>query len=140
MPFCPRCKFEYKVDTVRCPDCDVELVAELAAPEVELGNSDGTLEEAGWTAIGILTSTLYAEQLVEGLRNSGIAAEVVSGAGYFGATGMMGDGSYAGGGGGYAILVETGRAAEADEIAEVILGDIWMNSRIVEFEDDSETT
>lgn len=29
MPFCPKCRYEYRPDITRCPDCDVELVDEL---------------------------------------------------------------------------------------------------------------
>lgn len=29
MPFCPNCKYEYRGDVAKCPDCDVDLVAEL---------------------------------------------------------------------------------------------------------------
>ena len=31
MPFCPSCKYEYRPEIKRCPDCDVELVDRLAA-------------------------------------------------------------------------------------------------------------
>ena len=29
MPFCPECKYEYRPETSKCPDCDVLLVASL---------------------------------------------------------------------------------------------------------------
>ncbi|MCE5313845.1 MAG: DUF2007 domain-containing protein [Armatimonadota bacterium] len=29
MPFCPKCKYEYRTGFSKCPDCDVELVDEL---------------------------------------------------------------------------------------------------------------
>ena len=29
MPFCPKCKYEYREGFTLCPDCDVELVPEL---------------------------------------------------------------------------------------------------------------
>ena len=29
MPYCPKCRYEYRPDIEKCPDCDVELVAEL---------------------------------------------------------------------------------------------------------------
>ncbi len=129
MGFCPNCKYEYNPGIIRCPDCGVDLVTELA-DQKGVDASQTTLAEAGWSPIGVLTSTVYAEQLIEGLRNSGVPAEIVSAAGYFGTSGMMGDGSYNPAGGGYTILVEAGREIEADEIAEVILGEIWQKSRI----------
>ncbi len=128
MPFCPQCKYEYYAETTRCPDCDCALVDELVViPETE---ADKTLAEAGWEAIGVLTSSVYAEQLIEGLRNAGIPAEVISGSGHFGQLGMMGDGSYSPGGAGYLIMVAAERYVEADELAEVILGDIWVKCRL----------
>ena len=33
MPFCPRCKSEYRPGFSRCADCDVELVAALPTPQ-----------------------------------------------------------------------------------------------------------
>ncbi len=32
MPFCPDCKFEYRPDINKCPDCDSWLVADLNSP------------------------------------------------------------------------------------------------------------
>jgi len=34
MPFCPSCRYEYRPEIKRCPDCDVALVDQLP-PEVE---------------------------------------------------------------------------------------------------------
>ena len=34
MPFCPSCKYEYRPDIRRCPDCDVALLDELPAEPV----------------------------------------------------------------------------------------------------------
>lgn len=128
MPFCPKCRYEYNPEITRCPDCDAELVEQLLE-EVEYSD-EGSLEEAGWVPIGILTANSYAEMLAEGLRDNGIEAEVISQAGYFGISGMMGDGSYAPGGGGYVILVPTAQVEAANEIAELLLGDIWIKSRL----------
>ncbi len=127
MPFCPRCKYEYNSEVSRCPDCDCVLVDEIVENPETL--AEQTLAEAGWEAIGVLTSSVYAEQLVEGLRNAGIPAEVISGSGYFGQMGMMGDSSYSPAGAGYLIMVAAERYVEADELAEVILGEIWVKSR-----------
>jgi thiol-disulfide isomerase/thioredoxin len=33
MPFCPKCKYEYRSDIATCPDCDVKLVPELSEAE-----------------------------------------------------------------------------------------------------------
>lgn len=129
MPYCPKCRFEYNLEITRCPDCDVELVEQLFEEEVEYSD-ERSLEEAGWVPIGILTANSYAEMVAEGLRDNGIEAEVIAQAGYFGISGMMGDGSYAPGGSGYVILVPTAQVEAANEIAELLLGDIWVKSRL----------
>ncbi|MCL5104188.1 MAG: DUF2007 domain-containing protein [Armatimonadetes bacterium] len=35
MPYCPKCRYEYRAGFSRCPDCDVSLVEELPAEKVE---------------------------------------------------------------------------------------------------------
>ena len=32
MPYCPECKYEYRAGIKTCPDCDVDLVDQLAEP------------------------------------------------------------------------------------------------------------
>lgn len=34
MPFCPSCRYEYRAEVTKCPDCSVDLV-EALAPEQE---------------------------------------------------------------------------------------------------------
>lgn len=45
MPFCPSCKYEYKDDVCRCPDCDVDLVDQLSdeEPEIPVASPDDEL-------------------------------------------------------------------------------------------------
>jgi hypothetical protein len=33
MPFCPRCRYEYRPDIKTCPDCDAKLVDELPSED-----------------------------------------------------------------------------------------------------------
>lgn len=51
MPYCPKCRYEYRDDIKDCPDCDIELVEELP-PEGEykdnlrdVGNNIEPLED-----------------------------------------------------------------------------------------------
>lgn len=34
MPYCPKCRYEYRADVTKCPDCDEKLVDELPAEQV----------------------------------------------------------------------------------------------------------
>ncbi len=34
MPYCPKCRYEYRDEIKRCPDCDVNLVEELTEDEL----------------------------------------------------------------------------------------------------------
>lgn len=34
MPFCPKCRYEYREGIKICPDCEVKLVAELPKPSL----------------------------------------------------------------------------------------------------------
>jgi len=69
MPFCPKCKYEYREGIEVCPDCDVKLVPKLheeeapryrdepladlgsTADEMELQLALGWLKEAGIPAV-----------------------------------------------------------------------------------------
>ena len=63
MPYCPKCKAEYKPGIKRCSDCDIPLVEEL--PEE-------TYKGVKYVFLRNLPSRLYAEMLRESLKNSGI--------------------------------------------------------------------
>ena len=63
MPFCPNCKYEYKEDIRKCPDCGSTLVDELP------GESS---EGLNYIPLRSLPSRLYAEMLQEALKKEGI--------------------------------------------------------------------
>lgn len=63
MPYCPKCKAEYKAGIKRCIDCDLPLV-EILPEEIHKGVSYKFLRN--------LPSRLYAEMLKESLKNYGI--------------------------------------------------------------------
>jgi len=63
MPYCPKCKAEYKAGIKRCRDCDIPLVEKL---------SEETFVEVKYKFLRNLPSRLYAEMLKESLQNSGI--------------------------------------------------------------------
>jgi hypothetical protein len=63
MPFCPKCKYEYKEDIKECPDCGARLVKNL--PE-------DSPQGIHYVPFRSLPSRLYAEMLQEALKKEGI--------------------------------------------------------------------
>ncbi|MFH1892224.1 MAG: hypothetical protein ABIK83_06015 [Candidatus Zixiibacteriota bacterium] len=128
MPFCPKCKYEYKANIDECPDCGEELVDSLSE------HSDFEDEEVDsdeeWIALAKLTSNQYADMVVEALQAKDIPAIVHSKTGHFGSIGTMGPSSYVSAGDGYLIMVPREFAELADEEAGIILGDVWTKSRL----------
>ncbi len=72
MPFCPQCRYEYKVGIRECPDCGARLVEELKEEE----SFDSTKEEWDQKKDNVylrnLPSRVYAGMLQEALENEGI--------------------------------------------------------------------
>lgn len=137
MPFCPKCRYEYEYGIGECPDCGARLVERLPE-EPQADNSTEEREYKDWVQLARLTSQYYAEMVVDGLRAKDIPAVIISGTGYFGATGEMGVSAYVPVSGAYSIMVPREFVVEADREAEVILGDEWKKGRLIEI-DDSES-
>jgi len=129
MPYCPRCRYEYEDDYDECPDCGEPLVDTLDDDDDYDDEEDEDSEEE-WVALANLTSSQYADMVVEALQAKDIPAVVHSKSGHFGAIGTMGTASYVSAGDGYLIMVPLRFAAIADEEAEFILGDVWTKSRL----------
>ena len=68
MPFCPKCRFEYKEGMNECPDCGGPLADELA-PEA-------SPEEPNFVPLKNVPSRLYAQMVQEALKNEGIACMI----------------------------------------------------------------
>lgn len=135
MPFCPKCRYEYRQGVQICPDCGETLVASL--PEDIDQDSKGQAEETvykDWIQLARLTSQQYAELVVEGLRSKGIPAVVLSGTGHFGQLGMMNVSLYLPVGGGYSLMVPREFVDKADEEASLILGDMWEDAKLVDID------
>lgn len=126
MPFCPKCRAEYEPGFTRCSDCDELLVAEL--PPLETEFSDTNYEN--WKCVANLTSTSYAEMIMEGLREAGIPVVVLSQSGYFGTSGMMGTALFNPAGAGYSVMIPEDHIAEADIIATEMFGEIWTKAKV----------
>jgi hypothetical protein len=136
MPFCPKCRYEYKEGIAECPDCKVGLVAEL--PPMPEETPDDVLPDVEWVALARLTSNSLAEMVVEGLRAKNIKAIIHSGVGYFGFAGTQGLASFAPVGGGYSILVAADRIEDAVAEAKVLLGDNWDDCKFVDIDPQQE--
>ena len=65
MPYCPKCKAEYKPGVEKCSDCNLPLVDKL--PQETPGG-------VKYKLLRNLPSRLYAEMLKESLQNQGIPA------------------------------------------------------------------
>ena len=68
MSYCPNCRFEYKEDVKRCPDCGARLVDKL--PE------EKPPESPNFVPLRNLPSRMYAQMLKEALENEGIASMI----------------------------------------------------------------
>jgi len=148
MPFCPKCRFEYREGVEVCPDCNLDLVASLppedlrkkddwrrrkGEPPTSIPSPDE--DDTGWIALARLTSLQSAEMIIELLQEKDIPAVINSGVGYFGQIGSMGPSSYRPVGGGYTIMVPEESAEDADLEAEAVLGEEWAKARLIDFED-----
>jgi hypothetical protein len=88
MPFCPNCRYEYKPEISKCPDCGARLVDELKEEEpaasVQEEPTQSIEEECSrdmerqsargtdFVRLRSLPSRVYAEMLQEALRRNGI--------------------------------------------------------------------
>ena len=128
MPYCPKCRYEYEAGVGICPDCDEKLVEALPPEPDEV--DEKIFED--WTALARLRSTQMAEMILEALRAKDIPAVLQSGVGYFGYVGTQGLSSYAPVGGGYTLLVPEEYIEQAAGEVEIILGDDWEKSKLIE--------
>ncbi|UCD94172.1 MAG: hypothetical protein JSU69_10470 [Candidatus Zixiibacteriota bacterium] len=131
MPFCPKCRYEYKIGIAVCPDCDEKLVDSI--PD-DADNEHPEYEN--WIPIARLTSPQFSEMLLEVLRARDIPAVIQSQRGHFGKTGQMGLHSFMSAGAGYILLVPGEFVVEADREAEVMLGDDWRKARLFDIENE----
>lgn len=64
MPFCPQCTAEYKLEVSTCPDCQVDLVAQL--PQTEF------TEYGDWSTVESVPNELAGNILQSVLQEDGI--------------------------------------------------------------------
>lgn len=126
MPFCPKCRYEYRPEISECPDCNERLVSTMP-PEPE-SESPGYTD---WIPIARLSSPQDAQILVEALRSKEIPALVKDSSGYLGQIGLS---SFASMVGGVAtLLVPRDFFDDACREAQVIFGNEWEDVRLDDF-------
>ena len=132
MPFCPKCRYEYKDGVNTCPDCDEPLVSSLEhIKEDPLSVPD---EYKDWVQLARLTSYQSAAMVLEAWRAKDIPCTVLSGAGHFGLLGQMGPSSFRPVGGTFSMMVPPEHAVNADIEAAGILGEEWEKARLYDKE------
>jgi len=118
MPYCPKCRYEYKPDVAECPDCGAELVEVL--PE-ETGK-DPNEPERRWKLLYNATARSAAEFLKGALKSAGIECVVKYRGGYFGRAMAYGLGAATGVPDAEVYVLEE-QFAEAEEIRLQTVGD-----------------
>ena len=137
MPFCPKCRYEYKPEISICPDCNERLVDRL--PDKEEDDDEEIIDEEmdqheNWIELARLTSQQTAFMLVDILKSKDIPAVVISGTGHFGMTGQLGMSSFRPVGGGYLLMVPEEYAVDAYHEAEIVVGEDWHKYSLIELE------
>ncbi|MFY9556048.1 MAG: DUF2007 domain-containing protein [Blastocatellia bacterium] len=74
MAFCPNCESEYRTGILICPDCNIELVAELT-PETKLHDTS----DADLVRFQSFSNSAQAEMVRETLEQNGVRAFVEGG-------------------------------------------------------------
>ena len=66
MPFCPKCKYEYKPTVEVCPDCGEKLIDSLPKEEMEFG------EEIELALLHTTSNLIYVDFLKQALKDNDI--------------------------------------------------------------------
>jgi siroheme synthase (precorrin-2 oxidase/ferrochelatase) len=87
MPFCPKCRYEYKPEIWECPDCGVHLVAKLEEeePEEEIITEESTeskdeesLKDTDFVPLATYKTRFSSEILQEALEREGIHSIIIN--------------------------------------------------------------
>ncbi len=70
MPFCPKCKYEYRPEIKKCPDCNVKLVDKLPAEH------EPTIDPVDLVRIASFQFEIEAQEAVLKLRQRGVPAQI----------------------------------------------------------------
>jgi len=128
MPFCPKCRLEYRPGITFCPDCEKHLVDEMPEPPMKPKEPDYSKD---WVPLAQFGTQAYGAIIEEGFKSLGIPVTVLSGAGHFGQIGAMGT-AFLPIEGAYIILVPREDVDRADQEGETMLGELWRSSRLAD--------
>jgi len=87
MPFCPKCRYEYKPEIWECPDCGVRLVEKLEEeePEEELITKESTesedeeaVKDTDFVPLACYKSRFSSDFLQEALEKDGIHSIIIN--------------------------------------------------------------
>jgi hypothetical protein len=74
MPFCPKCRYEYKPEIGECPDCGVRLVERLEDEKSEENIEEELSQKMDFVPFKTLPTKIQADMLQEALENEGIVS------------------------------------------------------------------
>jgi hypothetical protein len=72
MPFCPKCRYEYRPDIKKCPDCDAKLVDELPVEK------EPTIDAVDLVRVASYQFEIEAQEAVLNLSQHGIPAQIAN--------------------------------------------------------------
>jgi hypothetical protein len=131
MPFCPKCRVEYRDGFAICADCDEKLVAVLPPEEVETELETDDEADLDWMAMSRLNSHQYAEMIRSRLEELNIPVVILSKASGQEMSHLMGIASPFHLSGGYVIMVPRKYSEIADLEGEAILGGDWVKGKLL---------
>jgi hypothetical protein len=117
--FCPKCRYEYEVGILVCPDCNETLVDELPPEKIA-----AVMPDDSWIVVGNVASGIKSEIARGSLDSNNIPSVILSST--FGAFGKGMDfhsGLAGAHGGGNIIMVPRDYREEAVLILEAVLGE-----------------
>lgn len=121
MPFCPNCRYEYKPEVWKCPECGARLVDKLPEKESADDTEEGFTQSKDFVPLRSLPSGVHAQMLQEALESEGIHSIIKQNSQDFalGFAGLF----HSLAGGGVTIWVSKEHVKRSEEIADQMFGD-----------------
>lgn len=78
MPYCAKCKYEYREGIALCPDCNLPLVDQLSSGAAVSAGSAATMPDQSWVAVCDVPSDLNSSLARGALESRNIPSIVMS--------------------------------------------------------------